>query len=158
MQIFIFFGHDYLYPSEKRSELSMILGNRALELMKKSALSVLALCLASVAYAIYPFYLYLAEGSHPMPIPIILPFTDPETNTGYYLSLANQGFIMCLGIIGNFAIEIATTLTTNGMWAASDIINYRLNELGIGATRGEAESVRKAKLRNILIQIQDLER
>lgn len=74
---------------------------------------------------------------------------------GYYINLANQGFIAIVGIIGNFGIEIAFSLISNNLWAASDVIKYNLDELQIGEGCGESATVRGAKLRNIFVQIQD---
>jgi len=158
MQIFLFFGCDYIYPSRDEKKLNDILNSRANELIRKTSIICLLLIAAVLEYTFYPAYLFVTERQIPSPIPVILPFVNPDTNTGIYLGLLNQLFIAFVGIIGNFAVEIGASITTNSMWAASDVIKYRLDELGLSAKNHEDPKVLKAKLRNILVQIQDLDR
>lgn len=135
----------------------MILDERADELLKNAMFICLVLSIGSLTYSIYPLYLFVMKGEHLNLIPIILPFTDPETNRGYYINLANQVIIAATGIIGNYAIEIGFTVMTNNLWAASDVIKYDLNEIVLGIKRGETKEVRSAKLRNVFVQIQDVD-
>lgn len=135
----------------------MVLDERADELIRKSTIICLALSIGALTYSIYPFYLFVMKGEHPNLIPIVLPYTDPDTNWGYYINLANQAIIAAAGITGNFAIEIGVLALTNNLWAASDVINYDLNEIVLGFKRGETKEVRSAKLRNIFVQIQDVD-
>lgn len=84
-----------------------------------------------------------------MPIPVILPITNPENNTGYALILANQLFIVFAGLTGNFCIEIWFSIIVT-----TDVIQYSLDESAIGVERNETVTIRKLKLRNVLVQIQ----
>lgn len=158
MQIFLYFGCDYIYPASKDKKLTQILDARANQLFQTLLKVSAALIIAIVIYIIYPSYLFVTEGAYPMPVPLLLPFTNVESTIGYSLILFNQIIIAVPAIIGNFAIEFGTAVTTNSMWGAADHINYRLEELAQGVVEGEAVTIRKAKLRNIFIQIQDLDR
>lgn len=157
-QNLICFGSKYIYQTVKTGKLAKILDKRANQLIRDAALVCLALLVASITFAIYPFYLFITEGAYPMPIPVILPFTNLENNTGYALILANQVFIVFAGLTGNFCIEIWFSIIVNNLWAATDVIQYSLDEIAIGVERNETLTIRKFKLRNVLVQIQDLDR
>lgn len=155
----MFFGSDKLYPPKKDGRRATILDKhkRAVELIRRTTFIVLTLGASTVVFIIYPLYLFVMKGELPKTMPIILPYTDPKTNWGYYINLANQTIIASVGILGNFAIEVGISIMTNNLWAHSDIIKYELNEIVVGIKRGESKNVRRAKLRNIFVQIQDVD-
>lgn len=112
-----------------------------------------------MAFVVYPLYKYIFENAHPMTIPIIIPFTDPDTNFGYYINVSNQLFISFLGIIINIGIEFVSSMLVNNIWVGVSSIKYALHEFS-DFIRREPHKIRdiKYRLRNILIQIRDLDR
>lgn len=153
----MFFGSDKLYPPNKKGRRAIILDKRADELIRRSVFICLALGASTLIFTFYPLYLLVTKGELPSYMPIILPYTDPETNRGYYINLVNQSVIASVGVIGNFCIEIGISVMVNNVWAASDIIKYELNEIALGVERGESKQTCRAKLRNLFIQIQDVD-
>lgn len=104
-----------------------------------------------------------------MPVPIVLPFLNPNTNAGYYLSLLLQLIACGAGIIGNYGFEICYSIILNNLWAAGDVVQYELNELSLdairlnrGATKKPVSGVggdgRRIQFRRVLIQLQDIDR
>lgn len=153
----MFFGHDYIYPNDKKGKLGKMLDKRADELIK-SAIFVLAILLfAALIYILYPMYTVVAEGARPFPVPVFFPFLDPETKIGYYLNILNQAIMSVITLCGNLAIEVCVTLLVNNLWAAADVIQHHLDEVQVGIKSGESNAVRNARIRNILVQIQDLD-
>lgn len=152
------FGSDFIYPHNRKEELAQILDKRADQLIRKTAGICLALGVASVLYVIYPFYLFVRDGTRPMPVPIIMPFIDPDTDLGYSLCILNQAILSVSGIFGNYCIEILFSLIINNLWAAFDIIDYALETLPIKVHSVQEKINRKRLIRNILIQIQDVDR
>lgn len=105
-QSLIFFGGDFIYSNNLRGELSIILNKRANDLIQTTIYLCMTLLISCLAYIIYPLYTLVFEGKHIMPIPIILPFLDPDSNLGYYPNILNQCMIAISGICGNIGIEI----------------------------------------------------
>lgn len=151
------FGTKFLYPNDKKGKLAQILDKRADELMRKTAQICLAFVVASVLFVIYPFYLLIMEGTRPTPVPIIVPFFDPDTKLGYGLSLVHQFIYAVSGMMGNLCFEIFFSTIINNFWAAADIIQYSLENLPLEVHSVQERINRKRLITNILIQIQDVD-
>lgn len=153
----MFFGHQHIYPAGRTGKLAEILNKRANGLIKNSILVIIVLLISGVLYFIYPLYVFFVDGVRPTPIPILVPFVDPETSHGYLWGIGNQAIIAAVGFVANMGIEIMVALLVNNLWAASDNIQFSLDELALNVRRGRPVAVRQAQLRNILVQIQDLD-
>lgn len=171
----IFLGTNHIYAGIKPLGLRKILDARADQLIVHTLAICAALAIALVGYIIYPLYLCVSEGIKPMPLPIVLPFFNPSTNAGYYLSLLLQVTACGAGITGNYGFEICYSIILNNLWAASDVVQYELNELSLGANtcrlnRGATKEPvagvggadggngRRIQFRRVLIQLQDIDR
>lgn len=134
--------------------------DEAATMMIRASLTILAaITLSSIVYAMYPMYTYFFENAHPMTIPIILPFIDPETNSGYYLNVANQLFISFTGIFGNIGIEFISSMMVNNIWVGVSSVQCALDEFSEFIRQKPHETLdMKYKLRTILTRIRDLDR
>lgn len=89
----VFFGHKHVYPTKTKGRFAYLLDKRANELMKNAALVFTILIISGFVYSVYPLYKFVLEGIRPTPVPIILPFVDPDTQFRYILNLGNQFFV-----------------------------------------------------------------
>lgn len=126
----------------------------------KSSISIMIVILNSgTPFICYPTYLYLFKNARPMTVPVILPFTDPETTKGYYQNVANQILMNLVGLIGNVGLECISSFLINNIHVAIETICFELDEFGnLLETEVEKTDDKRLLLRNILIQIQDVDR
>lgn len=154
----IFFGHRHIYPTDRTGKFAQILNKRANDLMKNSILVIIVIIISGFLYFVYPMYVFFVDGVRPSPIPIIIPFVgSTDSLYGYLWSVGNQSIIVSVGFVANLGIEIMVALLVNNLWAASDNIQFGLDELALNVRRGRPVAMRQAQLRNILVQIQDLD-
>lgn len=156
----IFFGGNYIYPVDGESEKLRKAQDEAATMMIRASLTILAaITMSSIVYVMYPMYTYIFESAHPMTIPIILPFIDPDTNPGYYLNVANQVFISFTGIFGNIGIEFISSMMVNNIWVGVSSVQCALDEFSEFIRQKPHETLHmKYKLRSILMRIRDLDR
>lgn len=159
-QSLIFFGGNYIYPLGSESEKLRKAHDEAATMMIRSSLTILAaITLSSLVFAMYPMYTYIFENAHPMTIPIVLPFLDPDTSFGYYLNVANQLFISFIGIFGNIGIEFISSMMVNNIWIGVSSVQCALDEFSeFVKQKPNATLDMKYRLRTILMQIRDLDR
>lgn len=65
-----------------------------------------------------------------MTVPVILPFTNPETTEGYYQNVANQMILNLTGLFVNIGIECISVFLVNNIHVAIETICFELDELG----------------------------
>lgn len=91
-------------------------------------------------------------------LPYLLPLTDIETAWGYILNYVNHAVIAyfaCLSGIGN---ECTFAMMINSLWAGVDIVRHSIEELKECVKTDERAARRKDIIREILVEIQDLDR
>lgn len=153
----IHFGYKYIYTTERCGKFANIMDKRANDLIKNTVRLFLVILIVAFLFIIYPLYLFLSKGERPWPVPIIVPFVDPDTDLGYFLCIGNQTIIGTTGILGLTSLEVLVLIMLNNLWTASDNIRYSLDELASNVRKGATITVRRAQLRNILMQIHDLD-
>lgn len=93
-----------------------------------------------------------------MIVPIKLLFTDPDNSTiGYHLNVFNQLLICECGILGNLGFECISLILVNNVMVAVETICFELKEFN-NSLSSDTALEKKMKLRNILVQIQDVDR
>lgn len=109
---------------------------------------------------IFPTYALLFKNEIQLPIPVVLLFTDLVTRQGIIINVANQVFLSMIGGTGNIGIEIITCIMKNTVWAATVAICYAVDEISqfLESPKSQPKYFMDCKFRNILIQVQDLDR
>lgn len=154
----LFFG-DAIYSEDIVSkELKAILGKRATELMLSAGGVCLVLVVSSIITVLYLLYTFIFEGDRPLPIPVELPYTDVYEGYGYLINMAHQAILLYIGIMGNYTIEIGMAIFLNNLWAAADVIIYSIKKIDDSFNDGTSSYIRDIQFRNVLNQIQDLDR
>lgn len=90
---------------------------------------------------------------------IKLPFIDEESVWGFHLNLGIQTLIKLFGTVGNLSIEMTSCIINNTISLCSEIILFNCKQVSIKVeSLGHITFATKAELREIFIQVQDLDR
>lgn len=144
------------YETKKHHEIS----DKSAKQLLSSALKVLTIVVSGMlAYLLFPAYAYFFLNQRPMPVPILLPFIDYTTDTGYYINIAHQGLFGLIGTTGIIAIELMNCMLKNNVYAAKESTIYSLEVLA-GMLKQSPTFTDQAirEFRNVLVKIQDLDR
>lgn len=157
--ILLFAGNFVYQDSYNKAKLKITHDNCARRLIKSAVGIMLTIIFSSFPTVLYPVYLHFFENARPMIVPIILPFIDPETTNGYYKNICNQLVFCIVGLMGNVGIECISAFWVNNIEVSIETIRFELNELSDALLSDiGTELNKKMKLRNILIQMQDVDR
>lgn len=163
-QSLAFFGGNKIYTNvDRHSNMGYIqvCDQSAIKLLK-STITTLGIVIGSMnVYLGFPMYSYTFKHELQLPIPVLLPYTDDETSRGLLLNLANQIFVALVGLSGNIGIEIITCILKNNMVAGTAAIGHSINEFSDMIKKNTQEDLMRVmeyQFRNILIQVQDLDR
>lgn len=153
------FGGDFIYKKNRVEQLQPILKTQATILIKQTAVIHGLILLSLSIVMIGPVYNYFDQGQRPILLPLLLPFVDPKPLRGYILNTGNQMIICFLGLCGNFLVEGINCMLVNNLRVGISVINYSLMELDSDISIHREFTIEmKLKFKNILVQIQDLDR
>lgn len=153
------FSSKYIYRNVKNVKLIAILNHRTKKLLQQTVITCIALAIALTAFAIYPLFLYIFwNDTKPLLLPIVLPFFHPQSNLGYYINVLLQIGICFFGVFGNYGYEIINSLILNNLWAATDVVQFSLNEFTLNLKGYQFVANRRASdFRNVFCQLQDID-
>lgn len=131
----------------------------AIDLVKSSIRVNCLIILSFQCIIILPIYKTLFTDQREYPIPVILPFIDPDTDTAYYISLLIQYSSAGFGAIIIPACELVVSVLRNTVTAMAAVISNTLEEYQIELQTNETFTTdRGMKFRNIIMQIMDFNR
>lgn len=162
-QSLAFFAGDKIYTRRDQNEnpnYIQVCDQSAIKLLKSTSTTLGIVLFSMIILLIFPSYAFITKHDIQLPIPVILPFTDLESKNGITLNMANQVFIVLIGATGNIGIEIITCILKNNVWASTVAICYSIDEISeiIEYPDGHTKRSVDLKFRNILVQVQDLDR
>lgn len=144
------------YEIRKHREIS---DKSAAHLMSSSIKVLVVVSIGLFCFLMFPLYAYLFMNQRPMIVPIVLPFVDENTDSGYYINIAHQLVSGVVGVTAVIAIELMNCIFKNNIYAAKESIIYSLDELGTMLRENTTFSMQmQMEFRNVLIKIQDLDR
>lgn len=162
-QSLVYFAGEKIYP-DFTGECS----RRYMEICDQSALKLLSDTLKTVGMifasnSILLIFLILAfihNNEIELPIPVIFPFTDLESVNGLVINLLNQSFMAFMVVAGNIGIAIPTCMLNNSVWIVTVTICHAIDELTeiLNGLASDSKTGIDYCFRNILIQVQDLDR
>lgn len=158
------FAGDKIYTNideDSNPNYIKVCNESAIKLFKSTSKTIGIVATSMIILLIFPMYAYIFKNDIQLPIPVILPFTDLESKNGLTLNLANQVFMAFMGGTGNIGIEIITCILKNNVWASTVAICHSIDDISESLecpNVGAMSRVIDLKFRNILIQIQDLDR
>lgn len=155
----ILFGGDFIYPNHKDDSHGRLLDLRANKLILGAIGVLLVISSAGLIFVTFPLCSFFFHGEMSMIVPLILPYTNPESNDGYLINLFHQVILAYFGLTANFGIEIISCLLIGNLRAGVDTVNDSVNKLNESLKEKEKLTLEHSyRLRNILVQIQDLDR
>lgn len=157
-QSILFFGGHHIYTTSKTTERDKILDKRTVELLLNIIKITLAITVASISFIVYPIYEHFYRKKHTTILSFELPFTVPESDTGYSLNLINQLLVCYVGFFGNIGIEMLTCIINNNLYAAIDVVQNTIEDMDLILAKGKFNLETSLIFRNVLIRIQDLDR
>lgn len=154
------FAGEYIYAKNDGSPKHRYVCDRMAIDLVMSSLRVNCLLILSFQFiVILPIYKSLFTDQKEYPIPVILPFIDPETETAYYISLVTQYASSLFGAVIIPASELVVCVMKNTVTAMAAVIANNFeefqNELNIDKS---FTAHRVWKFRNIILQIMDFNR
>ena len=154
-QALVWFGGDVVFKEKGEGKLAEVLDKRANNLLQMTMIICVLLAVGCLAFVITPLYSYLFLGERPLFIPLAFFFLDTETFSGYYANLGYHCVLFMTAIPCNFGIQIAISIIPNNLLAAVDLVILSMEDLS-QSNQSDVENTHR--LRNILVQIQDIDR
>lgn len=154
------FGVKYIYGNSNISPRNHFICNRmAIDLFTSSVKINLLLYFSMQLAAFAPIYKTLFTDERVLPIPIILPFNDPDTVKGFLINLANQSLTILSAFVIFPANELLNCVFRNNISCAAAVIENELhefqNEFG---TKGKFSNNHSWRFRNIILRVSDFHR
>lgn len=104
-----------------------------------------------------PIYAYIVDGTHALPTGVILPFVDPETGRGFAINLTIQLAVSSFGLVAIICLEILTCIINLTYCTMADMVCFNMRKFSDGLRQGTFSYQNKLELRNVFVQLQDLE-
>lgn len=159
-QALIFFSGEYIYKDFDEPIKYTKVCDESVGQMVKVAFEDLALfILAMLIMNVLPAYLYFFKNERELVLPFILPFTDPETNLGYYINQTHHVIYGFIGVCGLTGIEFINEILKNAVWVQSVAICYSFDELNEFIEKKAGDDFQlDLRLRDILAKVCDSDR
>lgn len=154
------FGGDYIYSNSRISEeVNSVCDRMAIDLVIRSIIVNCLISLSLVLTIVSQMQKIILTGEYVLIIPIILPFIDVETRTGYLINTLNHLAICALGTTVIPALELITCVIKNNASVMAAVIKSTI--LGFAKTLKRSDHLPKninSEFRNIVLRIMDFER
>lgn len=154
----IFFASKYIFKDCNDERLREVLDKSA---MKQLIVVFTISALMFIGYLMFlalPYILFFVYGQHNLLLSSVLPYLELDTNWGYMLNMLNMSMISCLVVFLNIGADSTFSMIVNNMWAGVDVVKFAMHEMDTSFQRTGNRKEQAAQFRNILIQIQDLDR
>lgn len=154
------FSGDFIHANSKASSKNYDVCDRMAVDLVTSTLKTLGLLLFALFLAdCFPMYNNLFKNQKQMIIPIIVPFVDPDTETGYIVNAANEMVFLIFGPLVIFGTEMITCVLKNTVRTTSAVIGNSLEELADALSKNETFSAGHSwYLTNTILKIMDFDR
>lgn len=126
--------------------------------MKTTTITLAIMFVSLNIYLGFPIFGYIENGDFQLPVPVLFPFTDLESRKGFIINVLNQTIICLIGCSGNIGIEVIQSILKNTVWASTVAIVYSIDEFSANFTKSTSTPLRDRYFRNIVRQVQDLDR
>lgn len=164
LRCLVFFAAENVYVNNWRGNPNYIRScdQSAIKLFKSTAITLAAISIFAALYFGFPFFTYISRNELQFPVPVLFPFTDIETPNGIAINILSQLFMTYFGATGNIVIEIIQIIFKNTVWAITVAICHSVDEFSMAIENLDSTPTSRRfidySFRNILVQIQDLDR
>lgn len=125
-------------------------------LIKDIIIVVLAIIISYWTFGAGTLYAIFFQGARVTFLSTELPFFDINTTSGYAINFIQQSSTTIVGIIANISIEICGCLAYNAIETVPDLFHLESEELAKELKLNGMSLSAKLRVRNILMQAQDL--
>lgn len=124
------------------------------------AIKLESLIVVSIStFSVLPMYSLLVKKEYDLPVPIVLPFTEPETPRGFWMNMPHQMMYCVFGLLAIALIELVTCILKNTVAASSSIICQMFKDLDKNLHSPDKFEIEQIKMfYNNLKQVQDFDR
>lgn len=122
--------------------------------------AVVAVIVDLISYGLVivgPAYVFITEGRFVMPTGVIVPFMDPDSRLGFVINLSIQFLSAFTALIGTMGLQITNCLIVNSFTTMTDLVCLNMKTFSDGLRARHFTYQQKKELRNIIVQLQDLE-
>lgn len=153
------YGGKYIHVnSNEKTKFVTVCNESAKELTRNAILVSGLVVFSNIQIAIGPLYAYLMHGHMSTPLGTFLPFTGGDSKIGFIINMGHQGLIAVYMLFGAIGIEIISCIVINVFDLSPQLIQLNMEELEVDLLADGWSFRAKMQLRNILVQIQDLDR
>lgn len=151
------FSGKYIYQNAHISPKNYEVCNQmANELITSSMKIIFVLWLSFGIALATPLYILLFTNEREMILPVIYPFIDPDTDSGFYINLASQYVICLFGVFILPGCELILCVLKNGYTAYAAVVENDIMEFGYQLENNKAFSQKYIlQFRNIILKIGD---
>lgn len=130
---------------------------RMLRVLIRNIIIIVVTILSSyIIFGAGTIYVIIFEGKRATFLGTELPFIDIDTDMGYAINMSFQSLMIIVAIIGNLSIEITACFAYNAIETVPYLFHLESEQIA-DELKSNAMSLRaKLRVRNILMQIQDL--
>lgn len=104
-----------------------------------------------------PLYVLIFRGELAVPTGVILPFFEPDDLQGFTINMIIQFVIGFIGFIAVLCIEVASSLIFNTFTVMADMVCFNMRTFSDRIRQGAFSHENEMELRNIIVQLEDLE-
>lgn len=154
------FGADYVYKNSDISPKNRAVCDKMAIYLMTCSIRVNLMVFLSYSFLIWaPLYKNFFTDEREMILPVVLPFTDPETDLGFTVNMVNQMISVLLGTFVIPGTEIVTCILKNNVTATAAVIENSLLEFKCMARKEKIFSNKCIwEFRNIIMKILDFDR
>lgn len=159
---------EFLYDCNEKRRMEIVYASNAykrISCMKKSIersyLTLLAMisavCFAVMIFSTFPAYMWFIKQNYVWLLPVLVPFTELKKMSEFYLNISFQITFSTSALLSATCMDLFFALCICHHGTASMLIEQSLLELDVmWISNTNSLLTRKAKLFNILLQFQDL--
>lgn len=129
----------------------------ATELLVHVILSVMLDLVSYFFIVIGPAYVFIASNKVVVPAGVIVPFMDPSSPISLIVNFALQFTSAFIGFVDTIGLEITNCFVMNSYRAMADLVCLNMRTFSDGLQPGRFTFRQKMELRNIIVQLNDLE-
>lgn len=152
------FGGRFIYMDNKHPTAYNNVCERYIKILLRNVSVIVALMILSHAMLIFgPLYAYYFQSIRLTPIATNLPYFEKDSDIEFGINLSIQAVMALLALAGSMSIEVVACLILNVVTIIPDLIQVNLIELADDVFTNGLNLNTIARLRNVLIQIQDFD-
>lgn len=155
--IILFAGRSIFKDCRPSTDYERKLDEHAMKMITHPILTTLILTASVGLIMVGQAYAYIVDGVYALPTGLIVPFVDPNTDRGFAINLIVQSataFTVSLSII---ATEAIACIINNTFIVMADMVCFNMRKFSDNLRQKSFTHQNKMELRNIFVQLQDME-